>query len=434
LDSDIGGLLGRVKQIREEKAPQYIGLPEALSQAKAERKAEEEAKKLAPMTSQETFELNDLRKRYACPDSHSMRVGHTAEWVATHTIDLQTRIRQHHEVGIGEPSATHFAELEVKEEEQAARDGIKSDEDKLRDALTEDSFTTSRKFARSGSIKWEPVRESQHLIAWTQWGRDLGNEIVKHAYPEPVHLQGEAGGGKSMMMRTVAHAAIGCDGPTPKDCPNHATANGFIGMEIRDLTADMVPVPAPGGGVTLVPELGVLSRMIEAGGSFGFEEINRVQNEILGRLMHLLDAGFRGWDLPEIRRHDFPVSPKFWFWATSNPPGGRYATNQLDEAIHDRFAMKVPFEKSKPICDEEVVVDGILGGDAELVQRVMHFVSDLRANDEIRLSTRRLCMFAKLISNGMDVMQAATYSVATFVDPEHKTATITTARAHFTNK
>lgn len=423
-------MLARVKQIREADAPQYIGLSEALAQAKAERKAEE----MEAMTPEETLELDNLRRDWSCPSSHDAPLSRP-DWTAADAIAVQERIRQHDEIGISVRVNARLAELEVKEEQEALKGSeaeVQSEQDKLRDALTEDSFATTRKFARSGSIKWEPARETQHVIAYTQWGRDVGDRVM-HAYPEPVHLQGEAGGGKSIIMRNIAHVAIGCEGP-PVDCPNHATVNGFIGMEMRDLTADMVPQPLPGGGISLVPELGILSRMIEAGGSFGFEEINRVQNEILGRIMHLLDSGFRGWDLPEIRRHDFPVHPSFWFWATSNPPGGRYATNQLDEAIHDRFALKVPIAKDQPLCDEEVVVDGILGGDEELVQRVMRFVGDLRANDEIRVSTRRLCMFTKLISKGMDVMEAATYSVATFVDPEHKTAVITTARAHFTNK
>jgi MoxR-like ATPase len=294
---------------------------------------------------------------------------------------------------------------------------------------------STRKFARStGAIKWEPVRDSVSRVCQTEYAKDLSKKIL-FAHPEPVLLEGDAGGGKSVIMRIVAHKAVGCDnGFNALQCPNHLTCNGFLSMEMRDLTADMVPVPAPGGGVSLEAVLGLISRMVEAGGSFGFEEMNRAPNEIHSRLFHLMDFQFRGWDLPEIRRHDFPVHQSFWLWATCNPVGGPYATNRLDKAVQGRFIQTHRLKVEDLLCDEEAVLDGILGGDTELVQRIMHFVSDLRNNEATRIDTRRVCMLATLIKRGMDVMDAVSSCVATSLDSEQETAVITAGAAHFTNR
>lgn len=293
---------------------------------------------------------------------------------------------------------------------------------------------SQRKFARgTGSIKWEPKAKSQHAIIQTEFAKKLAKDL-SYAHPEPVRIEGEAGGGKSLLMRQVAHQQIDCPtGINAVTCPNHTTVNGFIGMEMRDLTAEMVPVEKK-DGIGLEPVLGVLSREVERGGSFGFEEINRAPNEILGRLMHLMDFKFRGWDLPEIRRHDFPVHKKFWFWATNNPAGGQYATNNLDKAVAGRFMQTIKIKPEELLCDEEAVVSGILGDDAELTKRVMHFVSDLRLSEETRIDTRRVCMFATLIMREMDVMDAVRTCVASYVDASQETAVITAASAHFTNK
>ena len=246
--------------------------------------------------------------------------------------------------------------------------------------------------------------EYSEVSPWvfTERGEEVIRELMMCAVPHngkppvPCLLMGESGYGKSVVVREVARR-LG---------RKYSALNAHPGMDISLIVGQMLPRPAPGGGITLEWEHGVLTTSIMNGDIFLFEEVTRAPMETISRMFGPLDEGFGYYNIPEAAIDNIPINPNWWFVGTANPAGRGYQTARLDPALESRFGYQI--EVNEPLADEAAIVSNLLPENQypNVGARLQRFIFDTRRvgnesiADDAGVNTRDLVHAANLISRG----------------------------------
>lgn len=232
----------------------------------------------------------------------------------------------------------------------------------------------------------------------TKEGLKLLDELLAVA-PEAALIIGEPGMGKSVLALVASQERGRPD----------ASINAHPKMRVDQL----VGIPrlvsrADGTGVEVVFVPGLLTQMIQQGGTFRFEEISRAPGEALSRLFNVMDGEFRGWSMLEDAKLDAGVHPEFFLIATMNPTGTRLYTQPLDRALERRFAYII--EVDEPLTDELMLLTDWIG-DTEAAQRVVNWAYAVRGSG-VLVNTGDLVKLAKLLKAGFGPWRAMEVAVA----------------------
>jgi len=248
---------------------------------------------------------------------------------------------------------------------------------------------------------------AQALVSYyTAYGQARFNEILTIAnepIPEgfhgrlPVLLTGPTGGGKSHIIRDIAHA-IGL---------GYAETNSYPGMDVSLWFGMHRPVERE-HGIGLEWQPGLLSAAAENGSAFFMEEATRAPQDGIGRTFGVLEPNFRYLSLPEKGELSTPVHDDFWFIATANPATAGYAVQRMDRAFNSRF---VHIEIDQPMADEARLLDDLLGNHQHR-EAFWRTVLDCRNHPESFINTRDIIISARLIRMGIDPVRAIEIGIA----------------------
>lgn len=229
-------------------------------------------------------------------------------------------------------------------------------------------------------------------------GRKLLREILAVA-PEAVNVIGEPGMGKSVLALVAS---------MERGRPD-ASINAHPKMRVDQLVGiPRLVAREDGTGVEVVFTPGLLTQMVQQGGTFRFEEISRAPGEALSRLFNVMDGEFRGWSMLEDAQLDAGVHPDFFLIATMNPTGTRLYTQPLDRALERRFAYII--ECNEPLTDEPKLLEHWTGH-SEVAKRLTKWAESCRSNN-VMVNTGDLVKMAKLLVAGFSPQRACKVAVS----------------------
>jgi nitric oxide reductase NorQ protein len=268
-------------------------------------------------------------------------------------------------------------------------------------------------------IKFTPVTERKHVNRFTQDGENI-IKWLGMAKPYLSILMGPAGCGKTQAVEEYIRR-------------NNLTAEHVAchpGLEANDITGGYVPRVGPDGQPQIQWVDGPYTRAAKEGRVMLLDEITRLNQQHVGKLMSSLDET-RLLTNPESGEETIKINQGFHVIATANPPATGYNTVNLDEALKSR-AMIYKFI-DKPLCDERATLMDILGGDQAYVDAFMKWAEDLRSDASTAISTRDLCYLAKMVGRGFTAMEAIELNYKDKVSDDKKGVVLTGASAHFEN-
>ena len=266
-------------------------------------------------------------------------------------------------------------------------------------------------------MQLKTVRDRTHKPRFTQAGIDL-IEDIKNVSPFPVVLRGSAGCGKKQVMQEVIKQSgrdaeyVGC----------------HPGLDIIDVVGGYQAVADDEGRPTMSWSDGPLTRAAREGSFLLMDEITRLNQQHIGRIMGVTDET-RILTLTEKSGEKIKVHKDFQLLATANPPSSGYNVVNLDEALKSR--MMIYKFISEPLCDEKSALEDILGGDATYAQAFLNWANDMRNEPVTYVSTRDLMYLAKLVGRGFDAVDAIRINLRDKIQADFQSVVMTSATAHF---
>lgn len=149
------------------------------------------------------------------------------------------------------------------------------------------------------------------------------------------------------------------------------------------------------------------------------DEINRVHSTVLSVILPILDGQQRvlvpGAEGERGEPVYVNVHPECKIAATANLGYGYTGTYQLDIAVMERFAYRIPIEWPDETNETQILTKrtGINKKDAERLVWIANKTRDLAKNEQISrgISTRSLLHWALQVATGQPIARAAEYSV-----------------------
>ena len=165
---------------------------------------------------------------------------------------------------------------------------------------------------------------------------------------------------------------------------------------------------------TIVYKPGLFTEAIQTPGCvIHLQELNRPENDkALNAIFSVLDETFRSVYLDEIGSL-IKVAPGVTFFATINEGFQFIGTMPVDEALENRFALRL----TMGYLPERIEV-GLLvateGMESDAASEIITVANALRHNTQnpVHISVRQTIEMARLIQHGMTVIDAFTYCVS----------------------
>ena len=132
------------------------------------------------------------------------------------------------------------------------------------------------------------------------------------------------------------------------------------------------------------------------------QEINRPESDkTLNAIFSVLDETQRRLHIDDADE-EFKVAPGVVFFATLNEGYEFVGTMPLDEALEDRFALKMQLDYLPPV-QEVTLIEERTGIDPEMATQIVSVANSLRKNTQspIHVSTRSVIEMAKLAEFGI---------------------------------
>lgn len=260
--------------------------------------------------------------------------------------------------------------------------------------------------------------------------------MIRMARPNPVRLAGGSGWGKTLLCQMLAERSCICGACTvaERKCRGQefTVIAGTPGLRVEDIVGEWSPTKnVTDGGVPIAFKDGPLTLAARLGRMCFFEELARAPVETQSRLFDILNDTGRTLNIA-TRDEPVVVHPRFWLISTENPAGSAgYYSQPMDVALMKRFWLHI--EINEPIADEQQVVFGLFGGDATATEAAMNWLTDLRRNPSMNISTRELVMFVRLVTAGFTPLEAAVGAVEQhYAGITASSVVRTTTEAHFT--
>jgi len=139
------------------------------------------------------------------------------------------------------------------------------------------------------------------------------------------------------------------------------------------------------------------------------EEINRSESpHALNELFSVLSEDRSIW-IDELGMVE--VAPRVMFFATMNEGEGFTGTDDMDEALKDRF-YRIHLEYLPHDVEKEVLIRKT-GVDEKKADQILRIVNKIRNNDQMKISVsiRHSLMIAELVSMGSSLREALIYSL-----------------------
>ena len=147
------------------------------------------------------------------------------------------------------------------------------------------------------------------------------------------------------------------------------------------------------------------------------QEINRPESDkTLNAMFSVLDESQRRMYIDDADQY-IEVAPGVTFFATLNEGYEFVGTMPLDEALEDRFALKMQLEYL-PEAQEVAVLVQRTGIDPKKANSIVKIANNLRNNAQtpMHISTRSTIEMSKLVNYGIDVVNAIKSVVSTDKD------------------
>lgn len=261
--------------------------------------------------------------------------------------------------------------------------------------------------------------------------------MIRLARPNPVRITGGSGWGKTLLCQMLAARSCvcgGCSVTAERKCSGQefTVITGTPGLTVEGIVGEWSPTKdVVAGDVPIAFKDGPLTEAARMGKMCFFEELARAPIETQSRLFDILNDTGRTLNIA-TRDEPVVVHPRFWLIATENPAGSAgYYSQPMDVALMKRFWLHI--EINEPIADEQQVVFGLFGRDAAATEAAVNWVTDLRRNPSMGISTRELVMFVKHITAGFTPLEAAVGAIETHYPGASAGSVIrTTTEAHFT--
>ncbi|MFO7965622.1 MAG: AAA family ATPase [Desulfobacterales bacterium] len=223
---------------------------------------------------------------------------------------------------------------------------------------------------------------------------------MSETHPVNILITGNQGCGKSSLVRQFAHI---CTRPM---------ATFQIGLLLE--AGQLFGQQRLRSGETYFQEFLFPKAIQTPGCVIHLEEINRTESpHALNELFSVLSEDRSIWidELGLIK-----VAPGVMFFATMNEGETFSGTDDLDEALKDRF-YRVHLEYLPQPIEKEVLIRKTRI-DAAAADRILKIVNRIRNNDQIemRVSIRHSLMMAELVAMGASLREALIYSLQISVD------------------